>query len=432
VTGRPATGTVIKPVNGKRSFALRFWAYGKREYLTLGRPDDGWTAVMAERELAAVLCDIDQGVWQPPAPKPEPGRDPLFLDFASEWFAAKRRELAPNTARSYRNDLTNHLLPFFAEYRLSQITISEVDAYRQQKVRETAALTAAIKAGKPRMIEVVDGRGRRYRRRERPLSNRSINMHLDLLSQILEIAVDHQLIPNNPAKGKRRRLRATKPRPVYLDSAKHITVMLEAAGELDRDSRSRTKGRRAAIALLMLGGPRASAAGALRGRDQDLANGRIDIAADKTSAGTREIDMLPLLREILIEHKAETGTTPNDPILTTRNGSARNRHNLRQRVVAPVVARAEELLEQRGGQLLPHGITPHKLRHTFASVLFAIGKDPTYVMHQLGHTDPAFTLRVYAHMMRRSPEERAKLKVLVEGQDWTLEEDSAEDREESI
>ena len=53
-------------------------------------------------------------------------------------------------------------------------------------------------------------------------------------------------------------------------------------------------------------------------------------------------------------------------------------------------------------------------------------------MHQLGHTDPAFTLRVYAHMMRRSPEERAKLKALVEGQDWTLEEDSAEDREESI
>jgi integrase len=423
---------VIKPVNGKRSFALRFWAYGKREYLTLGRPEDGWTAVMAERELAAVLRDIDQGVWQPPVSKSEPGRDPLFLEFASGWFAAKQRELAPNTARSYRNDLTNHLLPFFAEHRLSQITISEVDTYRQQKVRESAALTAAIKAGKPRMIEVIDGRGRRYRRRERPLSNRSINMHLDLLSQILEIAADHDLIPNNPAKGKRRRLKATKPRPVYLDSAEHIAVMLEAAGELDRDAKSRTKGRRAAIALLMLGGPRASAAGALLGRDQDLANGRIDIAADKTSAGTREIDMLPLLREILIEHKAEIATGPDDPILTTRNGNARNRHNLRQRVVAPVVARAEELLAQRGGQPLPHGITPHKLRHTFASVLFAIGKDPTYVMHQLGHTDPAFTLRVYAHMMRRSPEERAKLKALIEGDDWELEEESADDREGSI
>lgn len=63
---------------------------------------------------------------------------------------------------------------------------------------------------------------------------------------------------------------------------------------------------------------------------------------------------------------------------------------------------------------LPRGITPHKLRHTFASILVAIGKDPTYVMSQLGHTDPAFTLRVYAHMMRRGPDERERLKALVE------------------
>ena len=45
----------------------------------------------------------------------------------------------------------------------------------------------------------------------------------------------------------------------------------------------------------------------------------------------------------------------------------------------------------------------------------AIGRDPTYVMQQLGHTDPAFTLRVYAHVMRRSDEEREELKALVEG-----------------
>ena len=37
-------------------------------------------------------------------------------------------------------------------------------------------------------------------------------------------------------------------------------------------------------------------------------------------------------------------------------------------------------------------------------------------MQQLGHTDPAFTLRVYSHTMRRSEEEREQLKALVEGQ----------------
>ncbi len=45
----------------------------------------------------------------------------------------------------------------------------------------------------------------------------------------------------------------------------------------------------------------------------------------------------------------------------------------------------------------------------------AISKDPTYVMQQLGHTDPAFTLRVYSHMMPRGDEEREALKALVEG-----------------
>jgi hypothetical protein len=37
------------------------------------------------------------------------------------------------------------------------------------------------------------------------------------------------------------------------------------------------------------------------------------------------------------------------------------------------------------------------------------------VMAQLGHTDPKFTLRVYTHIMRRGPAERAQLKALVEG-----------------
>ena len=36
-------------------------------------------------------------------------------------------------------------------------------------------------------------------------------------------------------------------------------------------------------------------------------------------------------------------------------------------------------------------------------------------MAQLGHTDPAFTIRVYPHLMRRPPEEREALKALIEG-----------------
>ena len=258
-------------------------------------------------------------------------------------------------------------------------------------------------------------------------------MHTDLLAQILAVAVDHGHLASNPAVGKRRRMNVSKRRPVHLDSAEQIAILLEAAGDLDRGdnvievqdrngktwtqrSALQTTGRRAAFATLLLGGGRASATGALLWRDNDLANGRFDVGRDKTDAGMREVDMLPLLREILTEHKAASEkTAPDDPVFITSTGTARSRHNLRQDVVEPVVTRANRLVEERGLQPLPLGITPHKLRHTFASILIAIGKDPTYVMQQLGHTDPAFTLRAYSHMMRRRDEERDELKALVEG-----------------
>jgi hypothetical protein len=203
---RPATGQVIRPTASHPSFALRFRAYGKREYLTLGRPEDGWTRPKAERELAAVLREVEHRTWPRlgprPAPAPEqrpahapaprpvpapataPAVDPTFHEFASDWFAAKRAEIQPNTVSSYRNDLTNHLLPFFKDHRLSQITIPEVDRYRHTKVREAAEIVAAAEAGKPRMVEIIDRRGRRYQQAERPLSPRSINMHIALLAQI--------------------------------------------------------------------------------------------------------------------------------------------------------------------------------------------------------------------------------------------------------
>jgi integrase len=40
--------------------------------------------------------------------------------------------------------------------------------------------------------------------------------------------------------------------------------------------------------------------------------------------------------------------------------------------------------------------TMHDLRHTFASLLIAQGLDVVFVSRQLGHANPATTLRVYA------------------------------------
>lgn len=385
---RPVTGKVVeRDTKRAKVYALRFTAYGQRQYVTLGTAADGWTRGRAENELANVLASVRLGLWKPVGKAEPPAPDPTFHVFASEWFAAKQREIRPNTASSYRNDLTNHLLPFFYAHRLSEITIREVDRYRNEKVA----------AGH--------------------LKARSINMTLALLAQIMEVAVEYGVVERNPAAGRRRRLKADRPKAVHLDSAEHIAAMLEAASTIDAGPDAQTSGRRPVIATLIFAGLRAHEVAALRWRHVNLAAGRITVGESKTDAGSyREIDLLPILRDELAAHKAASATTrPADLVFTTRTGAPRDRYNLRQRVVLPVARKAAELLDERDAHPLPNGLSPHKLRHSFASILVALGSDPASVMAQLGHTDPAFTLRVYAHMMRRDKDERQRLRALVDG-----------------
>jgi hypothetical protein len=127
--------------------------------------------------------------------------------------------------------------------------------------------------------------------------------------------------------------------------------------------------------------------------------------------------MQPVLRDVLAAHKASAAATkPDDPAFTNGVGRRIDRDNLRNRVVKPAVVRADELLEARGLVPIPKGLTTHKLRHTFASILVACGEDPISLMRQIGHTNPNFTLRVYAHLMSRDASERERLKALVRGE----------------
>jgi integrase len=127
--------------------------------------------------------------------------------------------------------------------------------------------------------------------------------------------------------------------------------------------------------------------------------------------------MLPVLRDILAAYKATAYRgDPDDLVFPTLTGSRRDPDNLRGRVLAAVLGHADELLERRGLVPLPRGLTSHKLRHAFASILVACGEDPVSVMRQIGRTDPSFTLCVYTHMMSLDPADRERLKALVRGE----------------
>ena len=83
---RAPSGQVVER-QGKRGVtdALRFrWAYGSRQYITLGTAEDGWTRQRAEEELANVLADVRRGIWRPAEPAPHverPTAEPTFHAF---------------------------------------------------------------------------------------------------------------------------------------------------------------------------------------------------------------------------------------------------------------------------------------------------------------------------------------------------------------
>jgi integrase len=401
-----------------RVYALRFHAYGQRRYLTL---PDGTTREQAHVELENVLADVRRGIWRLPEPEPEVElkEEPTFHQFASEWWEEKRRELRPKTRVDYEWRLTSHLLPYFARYRLSQITVQEVDRYRQAKVREREAIRRAAAEGNPVTESYIDRRGKESTRKVRALSNGSINKTLVLLAQILEVAVEYELIDRNAATGKRRRLTTSAPRRSYLDTAEQIGALLSAANELDAEAlpEHRHIPRRAMLATLVFGGLRLGELLALRWRSVDLAAGRLRIGESKTDAGLRDLRLLPILRDVLADLKAGSDIQPGALVFATAEGRWFGESNLRSRVLAKAIERANKRLDLP----LPAGLTPHSLRRTFASLLYALGASPPEVMAEMGHTDPKLALSIYAQAMRRDEGERDRLRALVRvliGHQW--------------
>jgi integrase len=317
---------------------------------------------------------------------------PTFHEFASEWFERQKVEggsrghgLSAAGTDDLQWRLSNHLLPAFASRRVNQITVEDVDRYRLAKVRE----------GK--------------------LGATSINKTLSTLAAIMESAVEYELAERNPARGKRRRLPSTTPSRPSLDRADHIAALLDGAGKLDAEARSCRGQRRALLATLTFAGLRIGESLAVRWADVDLARGTITVRAAKTRAGVRTVNLLPILRDELADYRARLDPTPDALVFGTSTGGRQGATNVRKRVLDKAVECANERLTAEAVEPLPDRLTPHSLRRTFASLLFALGEPPPYVMAQMGHTTANLTLAIYARQMDRRDGEPERLRALVRG-----------------
>jgi integrase len=317
---------------------------------------------------------------------------PTFEEFAAQWFERQTVEgghagtgLAPKSREDLEWRLVGHLLPAFASHRVDEISIQDVDAYRVGKVR--------------------DGE----------LAASSINKTIATLASILEVAVEYEIINRNPAHGRRRRLRSSTPKRAWLDRADHIAALLDGASVLDQQTRAADGQRRALLATLIFGGLRIGEALALHWGEVDLVRETIVVRAAKTDAGVRTVNVLPVLQHELARYRDLHPTPDEKLVFSTRTGRPHGASNVRRRVLAKAIERADATLEQAGTDPLPRGLTPHALRRTFASLLFAMGETPPYVMAQMGHTSANLTLSIYARQMDRRDGEPERLRALVEG-----------------
>jgi integrase len=373
---RPAKGQVLeRPTSdGDVTFALRFRAYGKREYVTLGTKAGGWSRGRAEEELQNVLADVRRGIWKPAAPDPveAPAEAPTFHVFASQWFKANEGEWSERTIADYKWALELHVLPFFKDFLLTEITIEVVDRFKAAKLK--------------------DGK----------LAPAQINKCIKRVSQILEVAEEYDLIPKNTARGKKRKAKEPKVRRSWVEPEQAMALIEESSTFM-----------RPVVATLIGSGLRVGEACALEWDDISLATGTIRVGKAKTDAGTdRELDLpAGLVAELeawyprserLLRRWRRGGRSSSPVFLSEHGGEVRRQSEANvSRRLKTSIKRANVKLVGLDIDPISDKVTPHSLRRTYASIRAALKDDPLYVSEQMGHKDVRFTLNVYSRAVKR-------------------------------
>ncbi len=140
-----------------------------------------------KKDAEAMLLRIDYQIAQGNYNKP---KDVTFTAFAKKWLTEYASLRKPRTLEGYKQDVKNHLEPFFGDYLLRDITTKLVDEYVALKV----------------------GQG---------LSARTVNKTITLLRMMLKKAVAWGIIEENRAlyservRDRRREMDYLEPNEVY-------------------------------------------------------------------------------------------------------------------------------------------------------------------------------------------------------------------------
>jgi integrase len=272
----------------------------------------------------------------------------------------RRHHLRPNTLATYTTLLDKWIVPYLGRKRLREINRETIDTY--------AARLRVDGAGAP-----------------------TINRTLGVVQGVLHRAVEWRRLDWNPVVGVRR---VAHTRAETIDARTQETV--EAIRrQLDPQNA-------ALVSVLAYEGLRPAEAYALvwddvmddrgkprkRLRVQRAISGE-EISTTKSQRGREPELFKPVARELVELHLSRGRPVADELVFPDSQGGHIRRHNWRRRVWIPA-------LERAGVRYF----RSYDLRHTCATLLLYEGRTLNEVAEHLGHADPGFTARTYAHVKR--------------------------------
>ena len=363
---KPRTG--VRAVSAS-SIEISFTYQGKRCREKLKLKPSPAHLKRAERHRAAILDAIDKGTFDYATTFPTSNNVPLFSDqpgatirverFLSDWWHGEEQELKASTRTVDKRIVFNQIIPQFGQLALTDL--------KWHMIRDWA--------------------------KSQGWSRKTQNNKLSVLRRALNEAVEQELLHHHPMANKVIRRRKSRS-----ESAANTKTKIDPFSHDERTALIRTaKGQ--LQNLVQFGfwtGLRLSELFALNWGNVDWVNSRIyidgaltqdakEIEKTKTEAGERTVNLLTSALAGLKAQKEHTFLQGDEVF---QNPHTRKRwagdHALRARQWNTLCRRA-------GVRYRP----PGQMRHTFASMSLMAGESPQWVAAQMGHTDWAFTARVY-------------------------------------
>ncbi|MBZ0158448.1 MAG: site-specific integrase [Alphaproteobacteria bacterium] len=326
--------------------SLRKKKNGKWEIcISCGRTERRWfTFEGTEAQAREYELELQKQIGS--APRNEGATLSSFALEYLEWATHHQKE---KTVKNKKRILFSSLIPFFGHIPVSRITPQLLEAYKAKRKKEIAVL-----------MEKTEHKGAKG-------GNRAINIELICLSAVLRWGAEQELCPEVVLKTRTLPYR----RPIPEVMSKEETLAFVRAAEPKY---------RSILLCLYHGGMRFQEVSMLKWSQVDIGNGIIRVVGK--GGKPRIVPMTSLLREDLSMLRS---TATSDLVFTSRRtgGAVRD--------IRKAIERAKKKAQ------ITRRITPHLLRHSFATHLLEEGTDLRAIQELLGHAEIS-TTTIYTHV----------------------------------